>query len=112
MLIANVNGPYVHLPPFVDQVRHTVDPTTAHTAHVVRIDFNADCCFVLVSNQIMRPDRTECFGEDNTGPTVQQAIRLVRPVIHWKPPLYLLSIHFEHLQSDGIGNGGHTTQVV
>jgi hypothetical protein len=60
----------------------------------------------------MRADRTKCFGKDHTGSTVQQAIRLVRPVIHWQSSLDLFPIHFEHLQSDGIGNGGYTAQVI
>ena len=79
---------------------------------MVGVDFDAYRRFVLVSDQIMRADRAERFGKDHTGSTVQQAIRLMRPVIHWQPSLDLLSIHFEHLQTDGIGNGGHTAQVV
>ena len=60
----------------------------------------------------MRANRTKRLRQDHTGPTVQQAIGLVRPMIDWESSLDLLSIYFEHLQSDGIGNGGHTSQVV
>lgn len=60
----------------------------------------------------MRANRTKRLRQDHTGPTVQQAIGLVRPMIDWESSLDLLSIYFEYLQSDGIGNGGHTAQVV
>ena len=60
----------------------------------------------------MRANRTKRLGQDHTGSTVQQAIGLVRPMIDWESSLNLLSIYFEYLQSDGIGNGGQTAQVV
>ena len=46
-------------------------------SEVIRVDFDAHGVHAALGCNEVGTDRTEGFGEDNTRPTVQEAIRLV-----------------------------------
>jgi len=87
------------------EARCTSHPSGPHASQVIGIDFYPNCTFSSRRCDEMAAHRAQCFGENHTRAAMQQAIGLVRSLIHRKAAHDASVLDFEDFESYGFADG-------